>query len=291
MKTNKPRVSPASSAEKVTRRSLAAVIALSCAWGFGSLIPVGAVLAQSEPPTIRLFPTTVLEDIKQTGSAALEMETGLQTVIDRLDQQQKLFLESKCDGAEADAGCERITRQLGATYLEMLNIMGEKLPTMEGAVKSTRASLEKRLRSELGQKMTPWTLQEMLLGNSSGDEGKARPALRGRSGLRLSDRFSQYYKLVAHSGAQSGHSLAVIASDIYLDMNETAELIARTQEEINRATIMEQLNQSFGMVTPEMQEVVAGVKTILFGEGEAEAPLAGPPPGSTEKVYRSPLEL
>jgi hypothetical protein len=109
--------------------------------------------------------------------------------------------------------------------------------------------------------------------------------------MRLSDRFRQYYQLVARSGDQTSSSLAVIASDIYLDMQETSGLIARTREEISRATLMEQLNQSFGTITPEMQEVVAGVKSILFGEDETALPLAAPPAGPPDQDYKSPLQL
>ena len=91
------------------------------------------ILAQSalaNTPTIRLFPTTVVEDLRQTGNVARDMETGLQEVIGRLDQQQQLYEESKCDGAENDSGCQRLARQIGATYLEMLTIMEERLPDM-----------------------------------------------------------------------------------------------------------------------------------------------------------------
>jgi hypothetical protein len=221
--------------------------------------------ALNRAPTIKLFPTTVLEEIKHTGNVAKEMESGLQTVIGRLDEQQRLYRDSKCEGNEGDPGCEQIARQLGKSYLEMLDIMADKLPAMEAAVNTTSSSLERRIRKELGQKKTPWTLQELLVGQGAERKAPARAALRGRSGLRLSDRFNQYYKLVAHSGGQVNSSLAVIASDIYLDMQETSRLIARTREEISRATLMEQLNQSFGTITPEMQEVVAGVKAILFG--------------------------
>jgi uncharacterized protein YaiE (UPF0345 family) len=119
---------------------------------------------------------------------------------------------------------------------------------------------------------------------------QSSPTLRGRSGMRLSERFKQYYQLVATSGSQSDQSLAVLASDIYLDMEETSVLIERTRQEIARATLMEQLNQSFGIITPEMMEVVGGVKTILFGDEDARALVAGPPPGSVEQAYRSPLE-
>ena len=47
-----------------------------------TLWPLGA--AGAEGPTIRLFPTTVLEDIQQTGQVAKNLETGLQDVIARL---------------------------------------------------------------------------------------------------------------------------------------------------------------------------------------------------------------
>ncbi len=118
-------------------------------------------------PTIRLFPTTVVEDLRQTGNVARDMETGLQEVIGRLDQQQALYHESKCDGAEDDAGCQRLARQIGASYLDMLTIMEERLPDMEHTVNNTRQSLEKGLRNELGKKMTPWTLQETLIGGNA----------------------------------------------------------------------------------------------------------------------------
>jgi hypothetical protein len=181
---------------------------------------------------------------------------------------------------------------MGKSYLEMLTIMGERLPEMETAVNNTSASLQKRLRSELGQKKTSWTLQEMLVGAQSDGTDKAdRPALRGRSGMRLSDRFHQYYRLVARSGGEVSSSLAVIASDIYLDMQETSGLIARTRDEISRATLMEQLNQSFGTITPEMQEVVAGVKSILFGEDETLMPMTAPPASRPDSVDESPLNL
>jgi hypothetical protein len=255
-----------------------------------SLISSVQARANTDSPTIRLFPTTVVEDLRQTSAVAKEMETGLQEVIGRLDQQQQLYLESKCDGAEDDPGCQRLAKQLGATYLDMLGIMEERLPDMEHTVNNTRLSLEKRLRSELGNKMTPWMLQETLLGGNPQVTSAPSPTMRGRSGMRLSERFKQYYQLVASSSSQSDQSLAVLASDIYLDMEETSELIARTREEITRATLIEQLNQSFGAITPEMMEIVGGVKSILFGDETNPMQIAGPPPGSFEQAYRSPLE-
>ncbi|MEJ2088035.1 MAG: hypothetical protein P8Y69_06100 [Gammaproteobacteria bacterium] len=243
-------------------------------------------------PVVRLFPTTVLEDIRETGQVAEDMENNLQQVIQRLDMQQQLYNESLCQGADGDQGCDRIAKQLGATYLEMLDVMSERLPEMERAVNSTRSSLESRLRQELGQRTTPTSLQNTLLGEPGGVISQEdRPALRGRSGVRLSDRFKQYYDLVATNRNTPSQSLAVVASDIYLDMEEASMLIAATQEEISRAALMEQLNQSFGLITPEMSAVVNGVKEILFGETTMDSPIASPPYVIGEPEFVSPLAM
>ena len=247
--------------------------------------------ANSSGPVVRLFPTTVLEDIRETGQVAEDMENNLQEVINRLDMQEQLYSESLCQGADGDQGCDRIAKQLGATYLEMLDIMSERLPEMERAVNNTRSSLETRLRQELGQRTTPTTLQNALLGESTSTTEAERPALRGRSGVRLSDRFKQYYNLVSTNKQGASKSLAVVASDIYLDMDEASRLIAATQEEIGRAALMEQLNQSFGMITPEMAAVVGGVKEILFGESMDSGAIAAPPYAIGETDFVSPLAM
>lgn len=249
--------------------------------------------ATGSGPVVRLFPTTVLEDIRETGKVAEDMENNLQQIIHRLDMQEQLYSESLCEGADGDQGCERISKQLGATYLEMLEVMSDRLPEMERAVNSTRSSLEKRLRQELGQRTTPTSLQNTLLGEAgtAATADEDRPALRGRSGVRLSDRFKQYYNLVSTTKNSPSQSLAVVASDIYLDMEEAAHLIAATQQEISRAALMEQLNQSFGMITPEMSAVVSGVKEILFGESSMDAPIASPPYAIGETDFVSPLAM
>ena len=266
---------------------------LACAFALLVLLTVGAPDASAgvSGPVVRLFPTTVLEDIRETGQVAEDMENNLQEVINKLDMQQQLYTESLCQGADGDQGCERIAKQLGSTYLEMLDIMSDRLPDMERAVNNTRTSLEKRLRQELGQRTTPTTLQNALLGETASAKAEDRPALRGRSGVRLSDRFKQYYNLVSTNQKGASKSLAVVASDIYLDMDEAAHLIAATQEEIGRAALMEQLNQSFGTITPEMAAVVGGVKEILFGESMTESPIAAPPYAIGEADFVSPLAM
>ena len=244
--------------------------------------------AANTSPTIRLFPTTVVENIKHTGEAAKAMEADLQGVIDRLNQQEELYMASKCEGAAAEPGCSEIAAQLSQTYLEMLNLMETRLPGMEDSVRATGASLEKRIRKELGHKTTPRGLQKLL--DRSPQKQVEAPRYQ-RPSRRLSEKFRQYYNLVAmRPASDSSGSLAAVAAEIYLDTQEVQELIALTRDEISRAKLMIDLDQAYGIITPEMFEMVAQVKTILFGESGEAGGIPGPPPGSIQAEYQSPLE-
>jgi hypothetical protein len=231
----------------------------------------------------------VVENIKQTGEAARAMEQDLQSVIERLNQQEELYLASKCEGAGAEQGCSELAGQLGQTYLEMLNLMETRLPGMEDSVRATNASLEKRIRKELGRKTTPRGLQKLL--ERTPQKSTESHRYQRRSG-RLSEKFRQYYKLVAMAPrSSSGGSLAAVAAEIYLDTQEVQDLIALTRDEISRAKLMIDLDQAYGIITPEMFDMVGRVKTILFGEAGEEEGIPGPPPGSIKAEYRSPLEM
>ena len=265
-------------------------------WGFaifclGLLIMVSGQnpATAKESPTIRLFPTTVIENIKQTGQAAKAMEQDLQSVIDQLNQQEELYIASKCQGAGAEQGCSEIAGQLSQTYLEMLDLMETRLPGMEDSVRATNASLEKRIRQELGRKTTPRGLQKVL--ERTPQKSIESTRYKRKSG-RLSEKFRQYYKLVAMAPkTNSGGSLAAVAAEIYLDTQEVEELIALTRDEISRAKLMIDLDQAYGIITPEMFEMVGRVKTILFGDTGEEEGIPGPPPGSVKAEYRSPFEM
>jgi hypothetical protein len=244
--------------------------------------------AADTSPTIRLFPTTVVENIKHTGEAAKAMEADLQGVIDRLNQQEELYMASKCEGAAAEPGCSEIAAQLSQTYLEMLDLMETRLPGMEDSVRATGASLEKRIRKELGHKTTPRGLQKLL---DRTPQKQVEVPRYQRPSRRLSEKFRQYYNLVAmRPASDSSGSLAAVAAEIYLDSQEVQELIALTRDEISRAKLMIDLDQAYGIITPEMFEMVAQVKTILFGDSAEAGGIPGPPPGSAQAEYQSPLE-
>jgi hypothetical protein len=249
----------------------------------------GKILAAANTsPTIRLFPTTVVENIKHTGEAAKAMEADLQSVIDRLNQQEELYMASKCEGSEAEPGCSEIAGQLSQTYLEMLDLMEARLPGMEDSVRATGVSLEKRIRKELGHKTTPRGLQKLL---ARTPQKPAESPRYKRPSRKLSEKFRQYYNLVAmRSTADSRGSLATVAAEIYLDTQEVQDLIALTRDEISRAKLMLDLDQAYGIITPEMFEMVDQVKTILFGDTGEAGGIPGPPPGGTQAEYQSPLE-
>ena len=247
-----------------------------------------AVLAKTSP-TLRLFPTTVVESIKHTSETAKAMEADLQSVIEQLNQQEELYSISKCEGAESEPGCRQIAAQLSQVYLEMLDLMESRLPGMEDSVRATNTSLERRIRKELGRKTTPRGLQKLLAKTPL--ESSEPTRYRRRSG-KLSEKFKQYYRLVSTAPRTgSGGSLAAVAAEIYLDTQEVQDLIALTRDEISRAKLMIDLDQIYGIITPEMFEMVGRVKTIIFGETGDEEGIPDPPRGDMKAAYESPLEM
>jgi hypothetical protein len=171
----------------------------------------------------------------------------------------------------------------------MLNLMESRLPGMEDSVRATNTSLERRIRKELGRKTTPRGLQKLL--EKTPLKSSAQAPYRRRSG-KLSEKFRQYYRLVATAPRTgSGGSLAAVAAEIYLDTQEVQDLIALTRDEISRAKLMIDLDQIYGIITPEMFEMVSRVKTIIFGETGDEEGIPDPPRGNLKAEYQSPLDM
>ena len=86
------------------------------------MMPPRMNVLAGQAPTIKLFPTTVLEEIRHTGDVAKEMETGLQPVIQRLDQQQEM--RPGFQGFDAFIG---FGRHLGVrTPVDQIDIFGPK---------------------------------------------------------------------------------------------------------------------------------------------------------------------
>lgn len=258
----------------LARRLLSKHLTKFC-WSWALILEVSiystSLAAQTQSsvrqPTLNIFSTQVIENIKETGNAARTLENDLQGVIEQLEQQQQLYYQSKCEGAVGDQGCAQISKQMADTYQKMLITMGERLPDMERNITTTRDSLQTRLNKELGHNRTGQDLQQLLRKQQGDQVAQHRTRVR-REGARLSDRFRQYFNLVNQS---SSESLALLGAEMYLDMDETAELIQLTQQQIRRARLVVDLSDSFGTITPEMRTTVSEVKRIIFGEYDAEA--------------------
>ncbi len=261
------------------------VFQMALALWCGLFVSAAGDALAAQTPTLRLFPTTVVENIKATGETAQAMETNLQAVMHDLDKQMQLYTQSGCQGAEADQGCAEIARQMTATYKRMLDQMAEQLPKMESSVLATNDSLGKKLRQELGKGMTPRQLQKLLQGSSVQKDIPAQT----KAG-KLSDKFRKYYELVRLGPAGSRGSLVGVASEIFLDSKEVVDLISLTRDEIGRARLMIELNQFYGQITPEMFQMVAGVKQVIFGETEEIASVPGPVASEKTGKFVSPLE-
>jgi len=230
-------------------------------------------------PTLELFPSQAASSIRETSQSARELENNLQSVLADLEEQMQLYEDSGCEGSVDDQGCQEINSQMAATYGRMLDLMAEQLPEMKQNIEVTRQTLKTRLAEELGYGRTGAELQELLRergGSSALMEDRTRP-LSG--GVRLSDRFRQYYRLVSESGG--GTPAALVASRIYLDLEQTSELIELTEQQIQRGRMLANLSESFGRVTPQMEETISEVKTVMFGRTAAGG-------GSTGRVPQSP---
>jgi len=243
----------------------------------GVLVP-HSIAAQS--PTIRLFPTNVVENIKETGRVARDIENTLQSSIVDLEQQWQLYEENKCESAVGDPGCDQITMLLGDTYLRMLLHMDAGLPRMRASVQITVDSIEKQLRTELGIRMSASDLQQLLSGSRT-DGRRSEPNRHRQPMGRLSERFRQYYQLVSQPRATTQDSMSVVAAEIYLDGKEVLELIAMTEIEITQSRLMIEMRNEFATFTPDMNDVLADVKRILYGEADlVKSREPAPPPGS-----------
>lgn len=261
----------------------------------------GGVSAQqsAEGPELRLFTSTIVEDVRRTSEAASSMENGMIEVIETMDRQMAAFKASNCEGAGTeDTGCATMRQQLMGSYGEMLDQMSSALPEMDNAISRSRDGLKEALASQLGRNMNSTQLQELLL-----EEGRANAPIRARAAggrSRLSQRFEQYANLAAQSvgGVPRGRgALVVTAADMYLDMAEASELIKYTQDQIESTRLFIKLDEVMPGMTEQMELTVDGAKAILFGEqSDAQPSALELPPGAEvtpdgEDVYVSPLEL
>lgn len=262
---------------------IALCVAAACAG------PAVSVAATGSGPELRLFPSTVVQEIQTLGQSAESIEAGLQPEIEDMERLMSLIRASQCEDA-GDPGCHALQRQLADRYKSMLQTMDDVLPEMADGVKRVRQGLETRIASRIGRGTSASGLQEMLLGDSG--PRAATPAYAVSGSSKLSKRFQQYYKMVAGAGTTGQGSLALVAADVYRDMAESEELIAMIRDQIARSMLHLEVTQVMPGITPEMEATLAQAKGLIFGEQVDVATVPAPIGGGAEDVgFRSPLEM
>ncbi len=208
----------------------------------------------SGAPRINLFPQDVRSLLSETQEASRVMESELSEIVAGYQQQIELYNASKCEGS-ADAGCRQIKGQVADRYKNMLDVMEKHLPVMSRNVEAMTKVMGQTLRSQIGKKMTPFGVQELL-------NAKERPrVISGR--FSLSQRFARYHKLIS---ANSNQTVADLAAEIYLDSNEAGKWMEVILADIQRQKMILD-DQSFVFaLSDEAIETVESVKSLLFGE-------------------------
>ncbi len=249
--------------------------ACSILMGLTMLIGTNIASAQGTGPQISLFPKAVTAELAITRETSREMENGLRDIVKRMTRQKELFAQSSCEGdASNSTGCGDILEQLSTTYVAMLDKMAESLPELKRSVQNTEKMLQKRIAKELGHNKTPHQLQKDL----QNDGRDVRRPSRGptTSGHSMSARLERQFKLISQNQNQSVMSLA---SEIYLDMREASGWIEQIEAQVIRQKQIAELTTGSLSYTPEMDNTISQVSTLLLGEGESG--LFIEPPSST----------
>ncbi len=233
----------------------------------GCMIALSATslpLQANTTPTINLFPSSVVENLRTSANSAQTLEEGMHPIVKQMEEQLALYQESRCGAGDADQGCTAIREILGATYTAMLEQMESHLPSIRIAMESTKKSVGGRLRKELGHKMTPRDLQRLLSGDNR--SGKRIRQRAGKRKGRISSMLSKYSSLVAMAPNQ-GQPMATLAADIYLDAMDTVDQIGKLEMNITQSKTAIALGSLYyGEPSEAMVATVGRVKALLFGE-------------------------
>jgi hypothetical protein len=229
-----------------------------------AMLAAAPVSASSSSPTLNLFPTTVVEDLKASAKTVKELEASLGGTIQRMDQQMGLYREAKCDGSGSDRGCTAIKQNISETYVEMLDQLGDKLPTMKRVMGSIQESLGKRIRTEIGRGMTPRDLQKLVENKGNNTPERLRNSRGTGSRTRFAKTFSRYYELVKQGGGAQSNNTAVLAAEIYDDARSAMKYLDLIQMEVDSARSMARIDGALmNGPSDEMIDTVNRVKILL----------------------------
>lgn len=233
--------------------------------------------AQAGSPELELIPEDVTALLHETSQSTERMEEQLQDHVEIFDAKMELYQESHCEGSDSP-GCREIERQMQEQYTQMVELMQDHLPQIKEGISSSREKLGSRIKTQVGEGMTPAQLSEPFE-----KEDLELPALR-ESRFNLSDRLEQYYDLIQDRGETA--PLIEVASLIYLDSERSVQILDLLEAQLSRQEQFLNLNEAFGNVTPEMIETMDTVKGVIFGEETGASTLPEKPQRKSGETQR-----
>lgn len=220
-------------------------------------------------PRIELFPTSVAENIRHASERASQMENDMESVMTKMDRQLALYHSAKCDNSSTDQGCQHIKKQISDTYLEFLTALKQTLPEVKSALQSTADELGSKIHQQLGNRMTPRGIQNLLNGKEH-TAATIREATGHRQG-RMSKLFNKVYRMIA-TNSNNAPTSAILAAEVYADSSEALDVISAIEADITASEVPLRLEGLWnGGPNQQMLNVVSATKTLLFGDAEEEA--------------------
>ena len=254
--------------------ALALVIAL--------VLPAGV---SAQQPQIELFPSTVIEDLREAGEAAEAFETDMMPTITALQNEMAEYDKLNCRGAVADPGCMQAERLLGNAYSKFLDSLNKHIPDMLNSMENIKETQGSSISRQIGRGLTPRQLEGLISTSGAGVvDDQAEKILKG-AGFegRMSQRFGDYRTLVSSQAVNQQQGGTVLAMINYLDAHSSATQLRALQGDLLSQQTTLKLPGAWGAPPSEqIRATVSSVQAVLFGES---TPNIDPPTGDSEEEF------
>jgi hypothetical protein len=213
---------------------------------------VGAVEVPINPIT-----PDIREKVRESTELVGQVEDTMAPKVADLEKIYKTYMET-CDGAEGDRGCVEIQNQIREKYRDVLETMAEDLPKVRASIDSTAADLGRSIKSKTRNR----SLQEIYA-----DLGKkgTPPKVRGP----LSKKLSELLRALGPAGLNV--SILELSLQTQSDLIAASEILNYVEAKVNSQKILLDVTQDFGVVSPEMANVMRGVADLFGYDVDFEA--------------------
>lgn len=246
------------------------------------VLPAGV---SAQQPQIELFPSTVIEDLREAGQAAEAFETDMMPAITALQNEMAEYDKLNCRGAVSDSGCMQAERLLGNAYSKFLDSLNEHIPEMLNSMENIKETQGSSISRQIGRGLTPRQLEELISTSGAGVvDDQAEIILKGAGFKgRMSQRFEDYRKLVSSQAVNQQQGGAVLAMINYLDAHSSATQLKALQSDLLRQQTELNLPGAWGAPpSDQIMATVSSVQAVLFGESTQNI---DPPTGDSEEEF------